>query len=162
MGSDTPTPPRCSLSVLIPFFNEAGNIQPLVDEVHAALAGIDYEIVCVNDASSDSTAAELVAAQQLAPDRIKVLTHVKRRGKSGALFTGLRSCVGDWVQLLDGDGQNDPADARRGWDLVAAKDENPALGIICGRSGEPGGGQRSSAGAQATPQGPRTVRGGSQ
>ena len=66
MGSDTPTPPRRSLSVLIPFFNEAGNIQPLVDEVHAALAGIDYEIVCVNDASSDSTAAELVVAQQLA------------------------------------------------------------------------------------------------
>ena len=95
MGSDTPTPPRRSLSVLIPFFNEAGNIQPLVDEVHAALAGIDYEIVCVNDASSDSTAAELVAAKALAPDRIKVLTHVKRRGKSGALFTGLRSCVGD-------------------------------------------------------------------
>ena len=64
---------------------------------------------------------------------IKVLTHVKRRGKSAALFTGLRICVGDWVQLLDGDGQNDPADARRVWDLVAAKDENPALGIVCGR-----------------------------
>ena len=58
-----------------------------------------------------------------------VLTHVKRRGKSAALFTGLRSARGDWVQLLDGDGQNDPADARRIWDTIAAKDENPALGI---------------------------------
>ena len=38
--------------MLIPFFNEAGNIQPLLDEVHAALAGVDYEIVCVNDCSS--------------------------------------------------------------------------------------------------------------
>jgi len=119
--------------VLIPFYNEAGNIQPLIDEVHAALDGVDYEIVCVNDCSSDSTAVELVAAQAVRPDRIKVLTHVIRRGKSAALFTGLRICAGNWVQLLDGDGQNDPADARRIWDLVAAKDENPALGIICGR-----------------------------
>ena len=133
MGSDTPTPTRRDLTVLIPFFNEAGNIQPLIDEVHAALDGIDYEIVCVNDCSSDTTAAELVTAQAARPDRIKILTHVKRRGKSAALFTGLRTCVGDWVQLLDGDGQNDPADARRIWDLVAAKDENPALGIVCGR-----------------------------
>lgn len=129
----TDAPPRRALTVLIPFYNEAGNIQPLLDEVHAALAGVDYEIVCVNDCSDDATGAELVAAQALKPDRIKVLTHVRRRGKSAALFTGLRTCVGDWVQLLDGDGQNDPADARRVWDLVAAKDENPALGIVCGR-----------------------------
>ena len=54
-------------------------------------------------------------------------------GLTAALFTGLRHCVGDWVQLLDGDGQNDPADARRIWDLVAVKDENPALGIVCGK-----------------------------
>ena len=119
--------------MLIPFYNEAGNIQPLIDEVHAALEGVDYEIVCVNDCSSDSTAVELVAAQAVRPDRIKVLTHVIRRGKSADLFTGLRICAGNWVQLLDGDGQNDPADTRRIWDLVAAKDENPALGIICGR-----------------------------
>lgn len=133
LDSTQPSEPRRALSVLIPFFNEAGNIQPLVDEVHAALAGVDYEIVCVNDCSGDTTAAELIAAKALSPDRIKILTHVKRRGKSAALFTGLRHCAGDWVQLLDGDGQNDPADARRIWDLVAAKDENPALGIVCGR-----------------------------
>ena len=124
---------RCALTVLIPFYNEAGNIAPLLDEVHAALNGVDYEVVCVNDASGDTTAQELVAASAAHPGRVVVLTHVKRRGKSAALFTGLRSSRGDWVQLLDGDGQNDPADARRIWDLVAAKDENPALGIVCGR-----------------------------
>jgi dolichol-phosphate mannosyltransferase len=124
---------RRALTVLIPFYNEAGNIGPLLDEVHAALNGVDYEVVCVNDASGDTTAEELVAASAAHPDRVVVLTHVKRRGKSAALFTGLRSSRGDWVQLLDGDGQNDPADARRIWDLVASKDENPALGIVCGR-----------------------------
>jgi dolichol-phosphate mannosyltransferase len=127
------TPQRCALTVLIPFYNEEGNVHPLLNECHAALAGVDYEIVCVNDASSDKTAAELEEARARLPGQITVLTHVQRRGKSAALFTGLRSCRGDWVQLLDGDGQNDPADARRIWDLVAARDENPALGIVCGR-----------------------------
>ena len=133
MAPIEPPQPRRAMSVLIPFYNEAGNIQPLIDEVHAALAGVDYEIVCVNDASGDTTGAELIAVQAASPDRIKILTHTRRRGKSAALFTGLRHCVGDWVQLLDGDGQNDPADSRRVWDQVAAKDESPALGIICGR-----------------------------
>jgi dolichol-phosphate mannosyltransferase len=128
-----PPQPRCALTVLIPFYNEAGNIAPLLDEVHTALDGVDYEIVCVNDASNDTTGEELAAAAAAQPGRITVLTHVKRRGKSAALLTGLRSARGDWVQLLDGDGQNDPADARRIWDAIAAKDENPALGIVCGR-----------------------------
>ena len=133
MGLAVTPQSRCALTVLIPFYNEAGNIAPLLEEVHTALNGVDYEVVCVNDASSDTTAEELAAATATHPGRVFVLTHVKRRGKSAALFTGLRSSRGDWVQLLDGDGQNDPADARRIWDLVASKDENPVLGIVCGR-----------------------------
>jgi dolichol-phosphate mannosyltransferase len=125
------TSPR--LSVLIPFFNEAGNIQPLLGEVHAALAGLDYQIVCVNDCSGDATGAELAEARAADPSRIVVLTHVQRRGKSAALFTGLRSVSGEWVQLLDGDGQNDPADCRRVWDTVIVPNNDPQLGIVCGR-----------------------------
>ena len=125
--------PRCALSVLIPFYNEAGNIIPLLDEVHAAMAGLDYQVVCVNDCSGDATGAELAAAKAANPDRVTVLTHVQRRGKSAALFTGLRSVRGEWVQLLDGDGQNDPADARRIWDAITSREGDSALGIICGR-----------------------------
>jgi len=125
--------PHRDISVLIPFYNEAGNIQPLLAEVHAALAGVDYEVICVNDASIDATGAEIAAAVAAHPDRVTALTHIRRRGKSAALFTGLRSVTGEWVQLLDGDGQNDPADTRRIWDAFVARDENPALGIVCGR-----------------------------
>ena len=85
-----PSQQRRALSVLIPFYNEEGNIQPLIDEVHAALAGVDYEIVCVNDCSGDATAAELITVQAASPDRIKILTHTRRRGKSAALRSGLR------------------------------------------------------------------------
>ena len=62
MGLAVTPRPRCALTVLIPFYNEAGNIAPLLDEVHGALNGVDYEVVCVNDASSDTTGEELVAA----------------------------------------------------------------------------------------------------
>lgn len=122
-----------ALSVLIPFFNEAGNVHPVIDEVQAALAGIDFEIVCVNDCSGDATGAELAEAQAKHPGTVRVLTHVARRGKSAALFTGLKSVRGTWVQLLDGDGQNDPADTARVWKDQIAPGAPPRLGIIAGK-----------------------------
>ena len=122
-----------ALSVLIPFFNEAGNVHPVLDEVHDALSGIDFEIVCVNDCSGDATGAELAEAMAKRPGTIRVLTHVARRGKSAALFTGLKEVRGTWVQLLDGDGQNDPADTARIWRARIAPGAPPRLGIIAGK-----------------------------
>ncbi|WP_300377603.1 glycosyltransferase family 2 protein [Henriciella sp.] len=121
------------LSVLIPFYNEAGNVAPLLDEIHDALAGIDYEIVCVNDCSDDATGGELEEARRKAPKRITVRTHVARAGKSAALMTGLRAVTGTWTQLLDGDGQNDIADTRRVWDAVIAPGNTGPLGLIAGK-----------------------------
>ncbi|MEE2877886.1 MAG: glycosyltransferase family 2 protein [Pseudomonadota bacterium] len=121
------------LSVLIPFYNEAGNVLPLIDEIHGALDGIDYEIVCVNDCSADATATELAEAQAASPDRVIVRTHVERAGKSAALMTGLRAVNGRWTQLLDGDGQNDIADTRRLWDEIVAPGPTGALGLIAGK-----------------------------
>jgi dolichol-phosphate mannosyltransferase len=123
-----------ALSVLIPFYMEAGNVHPVIDEVHTALAGIDFEIICVNDASTDATGPELAEAKAKHGATVTVLTHVARKGKSAALFTGLRSARGEWVQLLDGDGQNDPADTARLWNvLIATNAVSPRLGIIAGK-----------------------------
>tara|TARA_B100000378_G_scaffold219915_1_gene183250 strand:- start:22841 stop:23635 length:795 start_codon:yes stop_codon:yes gene_type:complete len=121
------------LSVLIPFYNEAGNVLPLLDEIHGALAGIDYEIVCVNDCSADTTAAELEEARTAHPDRVIVRTHVVRAGKSAALMTGLREVNGRWTQLLDGDGQNDIADTKRLWTEIVAPGNTGRLGLIAGK-----------------------------
>lgn len=125
--------PAPRLSVLIPFFNEAGNIHPVIEEVHTALLGIDFEIICVNDASSDATGAELAEAKANHPGTVTVLTHIQRRGKSAALFTGLKSVRGEWVQLLDGDGQNDPADTARLWTDIIVPGAPGRLGIIAGK-----------------------------
>lgn len=98
------------LSVVIPVRNEQENIAPLIAEIRAALEGVaDYEVIYVNDGSTDASAARLVAMQREFP-RLRVLTHVQSCGQSAALLTGIRAARGDWIATLDGDGQNDPAD----------------------------------------------------
>ena len=121
------------LSVLIPFYNEAGNVLPLIEEVHDALADISFEIICVNDCSDDTTASELAAAQTKWPATVHVFTHRARAGKSAALFTGLKAVKGTWTQLIDGDGQNDIADTKRLWTALIANQDTGRLGIIAGK-----------------------------
>lgn len=121
------------LSVLIPFYNEEGNVFPLLEEIHEALAGIDFEIVCVNDCSGDATGAELAEAAARWPGTVSVLTHQARAGKSAALFTGLKRVRGTWTQLLDGDGQNDINDTARLWPELIAGHDTGRLGIIAGK-----------------------------
>lgn len=121
------------LSVLIPFYNEEGNVLPLLEEVHQALDGIAFEVVCVNDCSSDKTAEELSQAQAKWRDTVSVYSHVERAGKSAALFTGLKAVRGTWTQLIDGDGQNDINDTARLWKSLIAGQDTGKLGIIAGK-----------------------------
>ncbi len=121
------------LSVLIPFYNEAGNIIPLLEEVHEALDGIAFEVVCVNDCSGDTTEQELAEAAEKWPETVSVFTHVERAGKSAALFTGLKAVRGVWTQLIDGDGQNDINDTARLWKSHIAGQQTGKLGIIAGK-----------------------------
>ena len=121
------------LSVLIPFYNEEGNVLPLLEEVHEALAGISFEVICVNDCSGDDTAVELSEAATRWPDTVSVFTHVERSGKSAALFTGLKAVRGTWTQLIDGDGQNDINDTARLWQSLIAGQNTGRLGIIAGK-----------------------------
>ena len=107
------------LSVVIPVRNEAENILPLLAEIHAALeGGGEFEVVYVDDGSSDETPARLAEAQRVHP-RLRVLAHAESCGQSAALVTGFRAARGEWIATLDGDGQNDPADIPK---LLAARD----------------------------------------
>jgi len=105
------------LSVVVPVHNEAGNLRPLIEEISDALgADLAYEIVYVEDGSSDDTLAELEALRGEFP-RLRVLRHLRCCGQSTALLTGVRAARGVAIATLDGDGQNNPADIPR---LLAA------------------------------------------
>lgn len=105
------------LSVVIPVRNEQDNIAPLVAEIDAALQGaIDYEIIYVNDGSTDATPQRLAELAASNP-RLNVIQHRHSCGQSTAVRTGVKAASGDWIATLDGDGQNDPADIPK---LIAA------------------------------------------
>lgn len=98
------------LSVVIPVYNESGNLQPLVDEIEHALARrMRFEVIIVDDGSDDPTAAESAALARSRP-WLRVETHDRKRGQSAAIRTGTLSAAAPIVAVLDGDGQNDPAD----------------------------------------------------
>ena len=100
-----------SLSVVVPVFNEAGSIAPLTAELHEVMEGLgmDYEILFVDDGSTDSTPLRLAEAKQRYP-RLRSLRHQICSGQSAALRSGVEVAVHPWIVTLDGDGQNDPAD----------------------------------------------------
>ena len=100
------------ISVVVPVFNEEGAAAPLAEEIAAAFAGRDHEIVFVDDASRDATRSRLVELKARLP-QLRVLSHRKNSGQSRSVRTGVLAARGDIVVTLDGDGQNDPADAPR-------------------------------------------------
>src|SRR5262245_37862645 len=95
-----------SVSVVVPVRNEAANIAPLVAEIAAALSSRVFEIVYVNDGSSDSTDEELVRLEHAWLRQIK---HAVSCGQSAAVRTGVAHARAPVIMTLDGDGQNDPA-----------------------------------------------------
>lgn len=108
------------LAVVVPVFNERDNVQPLVDEIGAALEGVcDYEIIYVDDASNDDTQEMLQRARQGQP-RLRILRHQRQSGQSTAVRNGIKAARSPWIATLDGDGQNDPADIPK---LLAMRDE---------------------------------------
>lgn len=108
----SPTAAPVLLSIVVPVFNEGPNILPLVGEIHAALAGLAYEVVYADDGSTDDTPARLAAAAGACPPGVAFLRRRHRHscGQSAAVGTGVRAAHGRWIATLDGDGQNDPAD----------------------------------------------------
>ncbi len=111
------------LSVVVPVFNERDNIPPLLAEIAAALRGrVAFEVIYVDDDSSDDSRTVLVAQKALHPE-LRVLHHVVRSGQSTAVWNGVRAANAAWIATLDGDGQNDPADINK---LLAARAEASA------------------------------------
>ncbi len=105
------------ISVVIPVCNEQENVGPLAQEIATALAGRRFEVLFVDDGSTDDTASVVLATRAAIP-QIRLLRHSFRSGQSAAVTSGVRHARAEWVGTLDGDGQNDPADLPK---LLAAR-----------------------------------------
>jgi dolichol-phosphate mannosyltransferase len=112
------------LSVVVPVCNEAENVARLAEEIASALARRNFEMIFVDDGSTDTTLATL---QRLPAARLslRILTHSFRAGQSAAVASGVAAAHAAWIVTLDGDGQNNPADIPKlllARDAVANKD----------------------------------------
>ena len=120
------------LSVVIPVRNEADNVLPLLAEIRAALDGkLEYEVIFVDDGSTDETAARLQGAQA-GFDRLRLVRHAASCGQSTAVRTGVQAATAPWIVTLDGDGQNDPADIPAMWERTRAAGEGPGPALVAG------------------------------
>jgi len=113
--------PAPYLSVVVPFYNEEGNVEPLHHEVDAALSNVEggVEFVYVDDGSADGTLGKLVELGKR-DDRVRVVSLRSNSGQSAALEAGFAAVRGEVTATLDGDLQNDPNDIPR---LLTALDE---------------------------------------
>lgn len=123
------------LSVVVCVFNEEENIKPLVEQIDSSLSDIDYEILYVDDCSTDNTVKEILKLQH---PRLNLIQFRKNYGQSSAMAAGIDKSEGEYIVLLDGDLQNDPADIpnmlriaeEEDWDIVAGERKNRKDGMF--------------------------------
>ena len=123
------------LSVVITVYNEEDNIQPLLQATYAALSGMDYEVILVEDGSTDRTVAEV---KKYANTRTKLVIFNRNYGQTTALAAGIDQASGEYIATMDGDLQNDPTDLPgmlqkaidEEWDVVAGRRANRKDGFV--------------------------------
>jgi dolichol-phosphate mannosyltransferase len=113
-------PAAPAISIVVPLYNEEGNVADLQRQIETALTGREYEIVLVDDGSTDDTVKNIPGGA-----RVRVLRLEKNSGQSAAMHAGIHNALGEVIVTLDGDLQNDPADIpammamlNTGYDLV--------------------------------------------
>lgn len=120
---------KCEISIVVCVYNEEGNILPLIERIHESLEGYSYEIVYVDDGSTDNTLEEL---KNCTSSHLKIVELRRNYGQSLALSAGIDVATGTYIITMDGDLQNDPSDipamldlSKEGdWDLVAGIRKN--------------------------------------
>ncbi|MFW6194331.1 MAG: glycosyltransferase family 2 protein [Halobacteriota archaeon] len=116
-----------NLSVVIPCYNEEDNIKPLYSELKEALSDLDYELVFVDDGSTDST-FDILKELHSKDERVKAIKLRKNFGQSAALRAGFDSAKGEYIASMDSDLQNDPKDIPK----LFEKLKNDGYDVVCG------------------------------
>jgi len=120
------------ISVVVPVYNESGNVAKLAGEINEALSNYAFEMIFVDDASTDDTAAVLTALKQDF-QALRVLSHRENAGQSRALRSGIMAAKAAFIATLDGDGQNDPADIPSLFEQLTREDRPENLHLVGGR-----------------------------
>lgn len=123
------------LSLVITVFNEEDNIQPLLKQIDVALFEYDYEIILVDDGSTDGTLRRI---EELKNPRVKLIVFTRNFGQTAAMAAGMHAASGEYIVTLDGDLQNDPTDIPmmlkklkdEEWDMVAGVRKNRQDGAL--------------------------------
>ncbi len=123
------------LSVVVCVYNEEGNIRPLVEQIRKALKKYPFEIIYVDDGSTDNTINEI---KEILDKDLKLIELQKNYGQSTALSAGIDHANGEYIVTIDGDLQNDPSDIpamlelaeKDNWDLVAGIRKNRQDGMF--------------------------------
>lgn len=119
------------ISILIPCRNEADNLGFVLDEVETVFSGRDFEIIVIDDGSTDRTSELLRARMAEKGSGLKALAHDASAGKAAALKTGLAAAAGEICATMDGDGQNDPAYLLQLVDALVAA--GPTVAVAAGQ-----------------------------
>lgn len=123
------------ISVVVTIFNEEGNITPLLEAIYASLSALDYELILVDDGSTDRSLEKMKAQ---ANEYTRVLVFNKNYGQTTALAAGIDHSQGQYIVTMDGDLQNDPSDIpmmlamakKEDWDVVAGRRANRQDGFV--------------------------------
>ena len=132
MHRSDPLTEALEFSIVVPVRNETENVAELIGEIASALDGRAYEMVFVDDASSDDTRAKLVALKADYP-ALRVIGHRTNAGQSRAIRTAIRAARAPIVGTLDGDGQNPPADLPALYRALTRADAPEKLKMVMGR-----------------------------
>lgn len=114
------------LSVVVCVYNEEENIKPLIEKIESSINNIDYEVVYVDDGSTDNTVKEIMLQNR---KWIKLIELKKNYGQSSAMAAGIEYSEGEYIATLDGDLQNDPSDIPHMLEMVEKEDWDIVAGI---------------------------------
>ena len=125
-------PSQIKYSVVVPVYNEEENVGLLADEIATALQGTVFEMIFINDNSSDNT-LETLKALKKKYKTLRVLSHRENAGQSRGVRSGVMAARGKYIATLDGDGQNDPADIPALIQQITRKNAPKNLALVGGR-----------------------------